>query len=75
LNGCERVQRDQEQTEVDGILRADGRMERHSSLWRAGMEACEPGMRGVLAEEDKGSACAPKHAQRPRMWIEFHAAH
>src|SRR5271156_4875623 len=50
-------------------------MEHHVGSLQPYVDVGEAGMRGVLAGRDKGSACAPKHGQRSRVWIELHAAH
>ena len=75
LNRSERVQRDQDRLSWAVIRWLKGRMERRCGSPRPDVEAGEAGIQGVLAGRDKGSACAPKHGQRPRMWIEVHAAH
>src|ERR1700691_4406052 len=48
-------------------------MERDAGSPRPYVGAGMAGLQGVLAGRDKGSACAPKHGQRSRMWIEHHA--
>ena len=75
LHRSERVQVDQEQTELGRMRLPEGRMERASGSPRADADAGETDIRGVLAGRAKESACAPKRGQRPRMWIEIHAAH
>ena len=67
LNRSEQVQRDQAQNELGSVGRLKGRMEQRVGSPRPYVDAGEVGMRGVLAGRDKGSACAPKHGQRPRM--------
>lgn len=64
MNGPERVQRDQERTELGRIRLPAGRMEQYGGSARADVEAGETGMRVVLAELDKESAGAPKRGQR-----------
>ena len=75
LDRSEQVQRDQAQTELGSVGWLRGRMEQHVASPRPYVDAGEAGIRGVLAGRDKGSACAPKHGQRSRKWIELHAAH
>ena len=71
LNRSELAQRDRKQTELGGMRLPEGRMERHIGLPRADVGA---GIKGVSTGRCKESADAPKHVQRPRMWIELHAA-
>ena len=74
MNRSEWVQGDQAETELGRIRFPEGRMERRSGVPWLDMEAGESCIRRVLAGGDKGSACAPKHGQRPGMRIDLHAA-
>jgi hypothetical protein len=61
LNWSERVQGNQEGPELGGVRLPECLTERRVGWPRPDAETGEPVVRGVLAEVDKGSACAPKH--------------
>lgn len=54
LNGHERMQRDQAQTELGIVLGLDGLMEAHVSSPRPCVEAGETGIRGIPGQKGQG---------------------
>jgi hypothetical protein len=50
-------------------------MEQHVGSPRPFVDAGEAVIQGFLTGRDKGSACAQKHEERSRMWMELHATH
>ena len=75
MNGADRVQRLGE-VMVQGVIRpAEGGTELRSVAQRRDAVADEIGRGAFLAGWAKGSACAPKHGETPRMRMGVHAAH